>query len=149
MEIHQQEHLSAQSQPTNTVEIYLSTIKTTALLLKLRKALKMEKNTSSMLTELTTEEKTTPYWEVLQKLSIATEVFFRADVNGDGVITEEDVSLTLSKSTGEDMSQTPWIESPYTGDVNCDGQTTTADALLLSKKVNGEDMSQTPWCLEE
>jgi hypothetical protein len=73
----------------------------------------------------------------------------RADVNGDGVLMEEDQEMIFRYSAGYDQTEEGWIDTPTTGDVNCSGDATTADAQLVMRKLSGQTMYQTAWCDED
>lgn len=57
------------------------------------------------------------------------------DVNGDGIVTLQDVSLLNSIVLGK--KSFPADVSAWVGDVNCDGRLNSTDALCIQKTVMG------------
>ena len=73
---------------------------------------------------------------------------YRADVNGDGRINNDDALLIQRFALGLDMTVTGWIVSPATGDSNCDERVNIIDSVLVQRFSAGLDMFVTSWCLD-
>ncbi len=70
----------------------------------------------------------------------------RADVNDSGRVSVFDISLTMRKALGLNLSGTGWIDTATTGDVNCDGNIDNIDAQLLLRYSLGLNVDDSGWC---